>query len=44
MARPKKQLPPPKNHQLTIQFTKDLYDVLKADVVTAGLTQTEYIR
>ena len=44
MARPKKQLPPPKDHQLTIRFTKDLYDVLTADAAAAGLPRTEYIR
>lgn len=37
MARPKKQLPPPKNHQLTIQFTKDLYNILTTDATAAGL-------
>ena len=44
MARPKKQLPPPKDHQLTIRLTKDLYDVLTADAAAAGLPRTEYIR
>lgn len=44
MARPKKQLPPPKDHQLTIRFTKDLYDALTTDAAAAGLPRTEYIR
>lgn len=44
MARPKKQLPPAKNHQLTIRFTEELYTVLTADAEAAGLPRTEYIR
>lgn len=44
MARPKKQLPPAKDHQLTIRFTKELYNVLTADAEAAGLPRTEYIR
>ena len=44
MARPKKQLPPPKDHQLTIRFTEDLFNVLTTDAAAAGLPRTEYIR
>ena len=44
MARPKKQLPPAKDHQLTIRFTEELYNVLTADAEAAGLPRTEYIR
>lgn len=43
-GKAKKQLPPPKDHQLTIRLTKDLYDVLTADAAAAGLPRTEYIR
>lgn len=44
MARPKKQTPPPKDYQLTIRFTKELYDALTADAASASLPRTEYIR
>lgn len=44
MARPKKQLPPAKDHQLTIRFTEELYNVLTAAAEAAGLPRTEYIR
>ena len=44
MARPKKQLPPAKDHQLTIRFTEELYNVLTADAEAAVLPRTEYIR
>lgn len=44
MTRPKKQLPPPKDHQLTIRFTEELFNVLTADAKAAGLPRTEYIR
>lgn len=44
MARPKKQLPPAKDHQLSIRFTEELYNVLTADAEAAGLPRTEYIR
>lgn len=44
MARPKKQLPPPKDHQLTIRFTEELFNVLTVDAKAAGLPRTEYIR
>lgn len=44
MVRPKKQIPPPKDHQLTIRFTKELFNVLTADAEAAGLPRTEYIR
>ena len=44
MARPKKQIPPAKDHQLSIRFTEELFDVLTADAEAAGLPRTEYIR
>lgn len=44
MARPKKQLPPSKDHQLTIRFTEELFNVLTTDAKAAGLPRTEYIR
>lgn len=44
MARPKKQLPPSKDHQLTIRFTGELFNVLTTDAKAAGLPRTEYIR
>lgn len=44
MARPKKQLPPPKDHQLTIRFTEELFNILTVDAGAAGLPRTEYIR
>ena len=44
MARPKKESPPPKDYQITLRMTKDLYDVLTADAKAARLPRTEYIR
>ena len=44
MARPKKQIPPAKDHQLSIRVTEELFDVLTADAEAAGLPRTEYIR
>ena len=44
MARPKKQLPSAKDHQLTIRFTEELYNVLTAAAEAAGLPRTEYIQ
>lgn len=44
MVRPKKKLPPPKDHQLTIRFTEELYNVLTSDAEAAGMPRTEYIR
>lgn len=44
MARPKKKLPPPKDHQLTIRFTEELFNVLTSDAEAAGMPRTEYIR
>ncbi|MDO4299469.1 MAG: hypothetical protein Q4C59_13515 [Lachnospiraceae bacterium] len=44
MARPKKQLPPPKDHQLSIRFTEELFDVLVNDAAAAGMPWAEYIR
>ena len=44
MARPKKEAPPPKDYQITLRMTKDLYDVLTADAKAARLPRTEYIR
>lgn len=44
MARPKKHLPPAKDHQISLRLTEDLYDVLTADAAASGLPRTEYIR
>lgn len=44
MTRPKKQLPLPKDHQLTIRFTEELFNILTADAKAASLPRTEYIR
>lgn len=44
MTQPKKQLPPPKDHQLTIRFTEELFNILIADAEAAGLPRAEYIR
>ena len=44
MAKPKKKIPPAKDHQLTIRFTEDLFNVLTADAEAAGLPRAEYIR
>lgn len=44
MARPKKKLPPAKDHQLTIRFTEELFNILTSDAKAAGLPRTEYIR
>lgn len=44
MARPKKHLPPAKDHQISLRLTEELYDVLTADAAASGLPRTEYIR
>lgn len=44
MARPKKHLPPAKDHQISLRLTEDLYNVLTADAAASGLPRTEYIR
>jgi len=44
MSRPKKELPPIKDRQLTIRFTEELFDVLTNDAKASGLPRTEYIR
>lgn len=44
MARPKKVMPPNKNHQITIRFTEELFDVLTKDAEAAQLPRAEYIR
>lgn len=40
---PKKQLLPPKNQQLTIRFTKELFNVLITNAEVAGLSRQEMI-
>lgn len=44
MARPKKTTPPIKNHQISIRFTEELFDVLTKDAEAARLPRAEYIR
>jgi len=44
MARPKKTLTPKKDYQITIRFTKELYDVLTKDALSSRLPRAEYIR
>lgn len=44
MARPKKSLPPPKSHQITVRFTQELFDLLTENAEAARLPRAEYIR
>ena len=44
MARPSKETPPAKVHQLPVRFTEDLYAVLTENAKKTGLTRGEYIR
>lgn len=37
-------MPPNKNHQITIRFTEELFDVLTKDAEAAQLPRAEYIR
>ena len=44
MARPKKSIPPAKNREIKIRFTKELYNVLTNEALAARIPRTEYIR
>ena len=44
MARPKKNTPPIKSHQISIRFTEELFGVLTRDAEAARLPRAEYIR
>lgn len=44
MARPKKDIPPAKECQITLRMTQTLFDVLTKNAEAAKLPRTEYIR
>ena len=44
MTRPKKDLPPAKECQITVRMTQELFDTLTANAKSARLPRTEYIR
>ena len=44
MARPKKEVPPAKEHFVGIRLTEDLYRVIQSEADNAGLSISEYFR
>lgn len=44
MARPKKEVPPAKEHFVGIRLTEDLYRVIQNEADNAGLSISEYFR
>ena len=44
MSRPKKEIPPRKEHQITIRLTDELLEAITNDAKAAHLPRTEYIR
>lgn len=44
MSRPKKKIPPKKEHQISIRLTDDLYTAITEDAKKAHLPRTEYVR
>ena len=44
MSRPKKTIPPKKEHQISIRLTDDLYNAITEDAKKAKLPRTEYVR
>lgn len=44
MARPKKELPPAKECQITVRMTQELFDTLTKNAKAAHLPRTAYIR
>ena len=44
MTRPKKDIPPAKECQITVRMSKELFDTLTHDAAAAQLPRTAYIR
>ena len=44
MSRPEKDIPPKKEHQISIRLTDALYNAITADAKAAHLPRTEYVR
>jgi len=44
MARPRKEMPPKKEHFIGIRLTDDLFEVLSGNAEKAGLSLSAYIR